>query len=119
MIQMNKKYFSMRFFVLIFISLIGFSAHAQSKTTEALHKTYSEALSLFFYNNTLRMLNQKDDPEFDAMIRDIEKMKFLMVEKKKATFDYKKLVNDYKSESFEEAMTSRSKGKSFDVFIKG
>ena len=94
--------------------------YAQSKTTEALHKKYSDAMSLFFYNNTLRMINQKEDKDLDALIKDIEKMKFLMI-RKPAGFskaDYKKLTSDYKSEAFEEMMTSRLEGKTFDVFAK-
>jgi hypothetical protein len=93
---------------------------AQSKTTEKLHKKYSDAMSLFFYNNTLRMINQKEDKDLDALIKDIEKMKFLMI-KKSAGFDkseYKKLTADYKAESFEEMMTSRLEGKTFDILAK-
>jgi hypothetical protein len=107
-------------FRILFALLTGISAlvSAQSKTTEALHKKNEEAFALFFYNNTLRMLNQKDDAEFDALIKDIEKMKFLMIEKNPATFNYKAVVKDYKSEAFEEVMTSRFEGKSFDIFIK-
>jgi hypothetical protein len=96
------------------------SANAQSKTTEMLHKKYTDAMSLFFYNNTLRMINQKEDKDLDALIKDIEKMKFLMI-RKPAGFsaaDYKKLTADYKSEAFEEMMTSRIEGKTFDVFAK-
>ena len=97
----------------------AFTGEAQSKTTEKLHKKYDEALSLFFYNNTLRMINQKDDQEFDALIKDIEKMKFLMIQKEDfGKDDYKKLISDYKSESFEEMMTSRHDGKNFDVYMK-
>jgi hypothetical protein len=93
---------------------------AQSKTTEALHKRYSESLTLFFYNNTLRMLNQDNDKTFDELIKDIEKMKFIMVDKAKAftKADYKKLTSDYKGESFEEIMSSRYQGKNFDVYLK-
>src|SRR5688572_18146296 len=91
---------------------------AQSKTTEELHKKYKDAMAFFFYNNTLRMLNQQEDSEFDALIKDIEKMKLLMIHKNSNNFDFKKLVNDYRSESFEEVMTSRHQGKNFDVFIK-
>jgi hypothetical protein len=96
------------------------SAHAQSKTTDALQKSHSDALALYFYNNTLRMLNQKEDKAFDELIKDIEKMKFLMIDKGKA-FDaaqYKTLVSGYKSESFEEIMSSRYQGRNFDVFLK-
>ncbi|MEO5603688.1 MAG: DUF4252 domain-containing protein [Cyclobacteriaceae bacterium] len=93
----------------------------QSLTTEALHKKNGEALSLFFYANTLRMLNQSEDKEFDEIIKDIEKMRFLMIDKKGSDFgsnDYKKLLTDYKSESYEEIMTSRYEGKNFDVYMK-
>ena len=113
----------MRVKLLFVILLAAFSTQfswGQTKTTENLHKEYSDALSLFFYNNTLRMLNQNDDPEFDALIKDIEKMKFVMI-KKDENFgapQYKKLVSDYKSESYDEIMTSRYEGRNFDVFLK-
>jgi sulfur relay (sulfurtransferase) complex TusBCD TusD component (DsrE family) len=65
----------MKFKVFLLISFIAVSsaASAQSKTTEALEKKHSDALKLFFYQNTLRMLNQKNDPNFDELIKDIEK----------------------------------------------
>jgi hypothetical protein len=101
--------------------LLPSAISAQSATTEALHKDHNEALALFFYNNTLRMLNQAEDKEFDELIRDIEKMRFLMIKKAESGFgahDYKKLVSNYKSEAFEEVMTSRYEGKSFDVYLR-
>lgn len=96
------------------------SAWSQTKTTEALQKKHSDALALYFYNNTLRMLNQKEDPGFDELVRDIEKMKFLVIDKNQdfGSSDYKKLVSSYKAEAFEEIMTSRFEGKNFDVFLK-
>jgi hypothetical protein len=45
-------------------------------------------------------------------------MKFLMVKKTESGFSYTEIVKDYKAENFEEVMTSRYKGKNFDVFIK-
>ncbi|HET9487693.1 MAG TPA: DUF4252 domain-containing protein [Chryseosolibacter sp.] len=101
--------------------LISPVLRAQSPTTEALSKKHTEALGLFFYNNTLRMLNQQEDKEFDELIRDIEKMRFLMIKKNESKFgntEYKKLVADYKAEAFEEVMTSRHEGKNFDVYLK-
>jgi Domain of unknown function (DUF4252) len=95
--------------------------NAQSATTEALHKSHSDALTFYFYNNTLRMLNQQEDREFDELIRDIEKMRFVMIKKSEAGFggnDYKKLISDYKAEAFQEIMTSRHEGKNFDVYLK-
>lgn len=106
------------FFVCFSIATVTFG---QSKTTEALQKKHTDALQLFFYHNTLRMLNQDNDPAFDELIRDIEKMRFLLIEKESNGFDqndFKDLVSSYKSESFEEAMTSRHEGKNFDVYLK-
>ncbi len=113
----------MRLSYWIILSLVAFttaSATGQTKTTEELLKSNGDALALFFYNNTLRMLNQADDKDFDALIKDIERMKFLMIEKKQSfgLKQYNQLVSGYKSESFEEIMTSRYQGKNFDVFLK-
>jgi hypothetical protein len=95
-------------------------AKAQSQTTEALHKDNGKAMAFFFYHNTLRMLNQGDDKAFDELIKDIQKMKFLMIDKTKSFTPaaYKRLTTDYKAEKFEEIMTSRFQGKNFDVLLK-
>ena len=66
------------------------------------------------------MLNQSENKEFDDMIKDIEKMKFLVIDKDNSygTDSYKKLLTGYVSESYEEIMTSRFQGKNFDVLLK-
>ena len=109
----------MRYILILLLALFTIGVQGQSKTTENLQKKYSESQAFFFYNNTLRMVNLTEDKEFDELIKDIEKMKFLMIKKdgfEKA--DYKKLITDYKSESFAEIMTSRHDGKNFDVYMK-
>ena len=98
-----------------------FCAHAQSKTTQALQTKFDKSLSLYFYKNTLRMLNQQDSKEFDDLIDNIEKLKFLMVDKSAKGFgpaDYKKLTNDYRKESYEPIVSGRFEGKNFDIFLK-
>jgi len=108
-------------YLIAFFLLAPFLLRAQSATTEGLKKKYGDALELFFYNNTLRMLNQSEDKDFDEIIRDIEKMRFLMIKKEETSFgnnDYQKLVADYKAEAFQEIMTSRHEGKNFDVYLK-
>lgn len=112
-----KKYLSIAFLFLLSASI----AYSQTKTTEDLDKRFEDGLSLYFYKNTLRMLNQTDSKEFDELIKDIEKMKFLMIDKTKDKFsnaDYKKLLIGYKDESYEEMVTSRFQGKNFGVYIK-
>ena len=110
----------MRYIITLLLLVGACWVNAQSPVTETLYKKHSDALTLFFYNNTLRMLNQTNDKDFDALIEDIEKMRFLMIKKASgfATGDYTKLVTDYKAEQFEEMMSSRYQGKNFDVFIK-
>ncbi len=91
----------------------------QTKTTQALDDKY-DGLTLYFYRNTLRMLNQKEDPGFDELIKDIEKMRFLMIDKTKSKFelsDYKKLLTGYQGEEYEEVMTGRYDGRNFDVYL--
>lgn len=104
----------------ICFALVSAFASAQTKTTNDLDEKY-EGLSLYFYKNTLKMFNQQDNKEFDEMVKDIEKMKFLLIDKNKSVFaqaDYKKLLKGYQGEKYEEMMTSRYKGKNLDVYIK-
>lgn len=106
---------------LLLAVLVPMGISAQSKTTEELQKKYNDSKSFFFYNNTLRMINQTEDKAFDELIKDIEKMKFLMIDKPTnfTKADYKKIITGYTKESFEEAMTSRYQGKNFDIYLKG
>ncbi len=103
------------------LCLVSIAAFSQTQTTQDLDKRFDDGLSLYFYKNTLRMLNQTESKEFDELIKDIEKMKFLMIDKLNGKFtnaDYKKLLTGYKGESYEEMMTSRFQGKNFGVYIK-
>src|SRR5688572_27780381 len=111
---------SLKSIAALLLLVLSLPAWSQTKTTESLQKAHSDALAFYFYNNTLRMLNQKEDPGFDELVKDIEKMKFLVIDKDQnfGSSDYKKLVSGYKAEAFEEIMTSRLEGKNFDVFLK-
>lgn len=96
-------------------------ASAQSSTTEELDKEYEDAFKLFFYENTLKMMNQTDDESFAKLIDNIDKMKFLRIDKSKDNITndrIKKLINDYRSEEFEEIMTMRNDGADVKVYIK-
>jgi hypothetical protein len=106
--------------VLLALAICSLEIRAQAKTTETLQANFDKSLALYFYKNTLRMLNQTENKEFDEMIKDIEKLKFLMVDKDAKSFgpsEYKKLKEDYKAEHFESIMTSRYQGRNFDVFF--
>ncbi|MBN8576662.1 MAG: DUF4252 domain-containing protein [Cyclobacteriaceae bacterium] len=106
--------------IVLIVLIAASQAVAQTKTTQALDQKY-EGLSLFFYRNTLRMLNQTDDPAFDDLIKDIEKMRFVMINRATEKFtesDYKNLLAGYKSEAYEEIMTGRADGRTFTVYVK-
>ena len=110
----------MRYLILFLLVAVSFLGSAQTKTTEALDKKYSSR-TFFLYHNTLRMINQGENEAFDDLIKNIEKMKVIWVNKKEKNFsteNFKKLMSDYKSESFEEIMNSRHEGKSFNVLMK-
>ncbi|GAB1444532.1 MAG: DUF4252 domain-containing protein [Cyclobacteriaceae bacterium] len=108
------------FFVCICLLSFNHQVIGQTKTTTALNERFDDALTLYFYKNTLRMLNQSESKDFDDLIKDIEKMKFMMINKASGNFgtaDYKKLIEGYKAENYEEIMTSRFDGKNFDVML--
>lgn len=96
-------------------------ANGQSKTTKSLEEKYENAFGLFFYNNTLNMLNQTDDEEFAELIKDIDKMKFLRISRKenKITQDQiTEMIADYQDEDFEDLMTMRHEGMNVQVYIQ-
>ena len=59
---MKKIFFSLT------ILLAPFFASGQTETTNAMLKKL-DVLSLYFYKNTLKMLNQTDNKDFDLMIK--------------------------------------------------
>lgn len=105
--------------VALLLALTG-SASAQTQTTKNLEEKYN-GFTMFFYKNTLRMINQKEDEAFDELVRHIEKMKFLMVAKTGDAvkpIDYRGLLAEYRKESFEPIVTSRIEGRNFDVYLR-
>lgn len=100
--------------------LISSLCLGQTETTNEFDTKYSSR-TFFLYNNTLRMINQQGDEAFDELIKDIEKMKLVYVNKKSKNFgaeQYEKLVAGYKAEKFEEILNTRHEGKSFNAYIK-
>ncbi|MCG8384337.1 MAG: DUF4252 domain-containing protein [Cytophagales bacterium] len=104
--------------ILLIAPILGYT---QSKTTQQFHEEHESAFVLFFYNNTLKMLNMEDNAEFDELIKDIDKMKFIRVDKKDRGIDknkFQQLVNQYHREDFEDLMTMRQEGMNINVYIK-
>ena len=110
-----KKYF------LLFLLTLPYLGSAQSETIQKWHKKYDNAFVLFFYQNTLNMLNMQDNEEFQNIIKDIDKLKLITIDKSEDTFtpnNYKELVSDYKSDDFEELMSMRQENANINAYIK-
>lgn len=108
---------------LLILTLLAlpFLSDAQSKTTKSLSEKYDNAFTLFFYNNTLNMLNQTNDEDFEALIKDIDKMKFLRIgkaENKITNAEIADLVAEYRDEKFEDLMTMSHEGMKVNVYIQ-
>ncbi|MBL3658010.1 DUF4252 domain-containing protein [Fulvivirga sediminis] len=111
----------MKLLLLMLAVLLPLVLSAQSKTTRDFSEDHEEGTSFFFYKNTLKMLNQTDSEEFDELIKDIDKMKYFVVEKKGDNINkgtYAELVKGYKSEQFESLMNMRHEGMKVDVYIQ-
>ena len=109
-----------KIFTLLLLTIFS-SSFAQSRTTQEFHKDHEDAFVLFFYSNTLKMLNQDDNPEFEELIRDIEKMKFVRVNKSDAGLDkddYNELVEDFYDDDFEDLMNMRHEGMNVNAYIQ-
>lgn len=106
--------------LLVLLVLLPAFASGQSKVMRNLADDYPDARALMFYHSSLRMLNLEDDPAFDAMIRDIEKIKVLIVEKAdndSGTPAISQLKSDLSEYGYEELMTVRSKDFDVGVYI--
>lgn len=106
--------------ILLLLIIFPSLSFGQSKVMRNLADEYPDARSLMFYRSSLKMLNLEDDPEFDRMIRDIEKIKVLIVEKSDDESDKSvrsELKADLKDYDFEELMTIKSKDIDVGVYI--
>ena len=110
----------MKHLLLIFL-VIPTLLLGQSKVMRNLADEFPEARALVFYYSSLNMLNIEEDPEFAEMIKDIEKIKVLIVEKE-STEVSEKVIPGLKAEltnyKFEELMTVRNKDYDIGVYIK-
>ena len=67
------------------------------------------------------MLNMQDSEDFAELVKGIDKMKLLRIDKEKTSFtdaQYKELVSDYRNEDFEELMTLKQKEMKINAYIK-
>ena len=110
----------MKLIAILVLALLPCYTLAQSKVMRNLSEEFPDGRVFMFYHSSLRMLNVEDDPDFDRMIRDIEKIKVLMIEKEES-FESEKVLSEIKDgledEEFEELMAVKSKDYNIGVYI--
>ncbi len=107
--------------LILLISAAPLLTFGQSETIQKWHKKYDDAFVMFFYKSTLKMLNMNDSKEFDELVKGIDKMKLLRIDKEKFSFSneqYKELISDYRNENFEELMSLKQKEMKVNAYIK-
>lgn len=107
-------------FCLIIISLIPAGLKAQSQTIGNWAEKNQGFTKLCFYPTTLRMINLNHDSSFYTIVKDIKKLKIVMVNDKKLIRqgDIIALKQGIRAENYKDMVQMRQGKNSFSVFIK-
>ena len=76
-----------RTFILLVLSAVHIVIFSQSRSMEKFRKEFKEDQNVFFYSSTLKMLNTENSPEFEDMLKDVEKIMVLNYNKENQSFD--------------------------------
>lgn len=110
-----------RTFIVLFSLFIYTGLFSQSKSIEKFRKAYPEDQNVFFYSSTLNMLNVEESPEFEDLIKDIEKIAVLIYKKAEREFDSEKIngiVTGLKREKYVELMVISDSGNKINLYKK-
>lgn len=111
----------MRKIIILALMLTPMLSLAQGKTMRELSDQYPDAFELMFYHSSLNMLNIEDNEDYARVIRDIDRIKLIRIEKEKFDFasgelsDIRAALTD---RSYEELMMVTSKDSKISVFIQ-
>ncbi len=105
-------------FICILIMEAVTPVKAQSELFKSLQESYDLNVELYFYASTLRMINLTRDPNYNEMVKDIEKMIFYQINDvpiNEIRAISKKFIEE---EEFEELMSVEGKEETFYVLGK-
>ena len=112
---------SSRLLVWVIAVLFVFSTNpvqSQNELFKTLKDSYNVNAELYFYASTLRMINISRDPNFDELVRDIDKMTFYQLDELPSA-EIRQFVSQLYSEyGFEEMITVDSKEETIYVVGK-
>lgn len=107
--------------LLLILFISSTQLFAQGPTMRELSEEYPDAFKLMFYHSTLNMLNMEDDEDFARIIKDIDRIKLLRIDKDKFIFkadDLKDLRETLADRGYEELMMVTSKESRISVYIQ-
>ena len=100
----------MNYRLLIFCLLLFATSCTKRNAVSEFVEDRDMALSLYFYPSTLRMINIERNPEYDAMIRNVEKARFFKLDSGQVVnVDISKLIAALNNDGFEEVMYVKNK----------
>ena len=111
----------MRKIIILALVLSPLLSLAQGKTMRELSDQYPDAFELMFYHSSLNMLNIEDNEDYARVIKDIDRIKLIRIEKDEFDFasgnlsDIRETLSD---RSYEELMMVTSKDSKISVFIQ-
>ena len=112
----------MRRALLLLISLIiNVALFSQSRSIEKFRKAYQEDENVFFYSSTLKMLNMEGLPDFEDIVKDIDKIAVLIYKKENQKFTARELyqlTKNLEKEKYVELMIINDKGNKINLYKK-
>ena len=97
------------------------TAFAQSKTVSRFIEKQDPSASFYLYPSTLRMINRENNPDYQQMVRHIQKLSFLTYEKGALDLSKDKissLKKELAGEQYEELMSFRDAGNQVYIYAK-
>lgn len=95
---------------------------AQSRTVTRFQEDHTPSQKLFFYPSTLRMVNMEKNPDFYALVRDVDKLRVLLYDKSSNGFSkqtLRTLSKDIAAEEYQELMTFQSNRQTAYLYSLG
>ncbi|MEM9676375.1 MAG: DUF4252 domain-containing protein [Bacteroidota bacterium] len=95
---------------------------AQSRTVDRFMEEHQPSQKFFLYPSTLRMVNLEKNPDFYALVRNIDKLRVLMYDKNENGFSaqtIRTLSQEVEAEEYEELMTFQTKEQRVHLYSLG
>jgi hypothetical protein len=107
-------------FSLFILAILPVRLNAQSETIGNWAEKNQGFTKLCFYPTTLRMINLNHDSSFNTIIKDIKKLKIVMVSDKKLIKqgDILTLKQGIRAEDYKDMVQMRQGKNSFTIFVK-